>query len=151
MLQNKRAKFRVFLDSDVLMAGITSATDFAASLILIRLAEIQLIEAVCSEQVVMEVERTLQVRMPQAINSYHSLIEKTINVKSDPAPKELAACRKLAANTNIPILSVAVREQCSWLATFNETQYLPGHPNIFIARPDELVSRLRSQFAWQDE
>lgn len=149
MVQSKRVKPRIFLDSDVLMAGITSTTDFAASLILIRLAEIQLIEAVCSEQVIEEVLRVLQVKMPEAEKPFKRLVKQAIKVKPNPNPAEQAICQKLASKFYIPVLSAAVREKCPWLATFNETQYLPGHPEIIVARPDEFVSRLRGQFAWQ--
>ncbi len=144
-----RVKTRVFLDSDVLLAGITSVTDFAASLVLVRLAEINLIEAVCSEQIIMEVQHTLKIKMPGALESFRLLVNHSIKVKPDPSPAERASCRKLATKLYIPILAVALREQCVWLATFNERQYMPGHPDIMITRPDELVSRLRGQFAWQ--
>lgn len=149
MPPNNRIKPRVFLDADVLMAGISSSTDFAASLILIRLGEINVIEAVCSEQVVSEVQETLKEKMPQALESFKSLVEHSIEVKSNPSPMERERCNKLANKLNIPTLAVALREHCTWLATFNEQQYLPGHPDILIARPDDLVSRLRGQFAWQ--
>lgn len=148
MPPSDRLKPRVFFDADVIMAGITSSTDFAASLILIRLAEINLIEAICSEQVFLEVEDTLKGKMPKAVDSYRLLIEKSVKVTSDPSPADRASCEKLAKQLYVPMLAVAVREQCTWLATFSEQQYLPGHPKILIARPDELVSRLRGQFAW---
>jgi predicted nucleic acid-binding protein len=149
MLPNSRVKPRVFLDSDVVLAGITSATDFAASLILVRLAEINLIEGVCSEQVIMEVQQTLQAKMPQAVKSFNTLVKQVIKVKPDPSTEERSLYKTMAGRIHVPILAVALREQCTWLATFNEQQYKPGHPDILIARPDELVSRLRGQFAWQ--
>jgi hypothetical protein len=149
MLPNNRVKPRVFLDSDVLLAGITSTTDFAASLILVRLAEINLIEGVCSEQVIMEVQQTLQAKMPQAVGSFERLVKQAIKVKPNPSSQEQTHCKKMASKMYVPILAVAIREQCTWLATFNEQPYKPGHPDIFVARPDELVSRLRGRFAWQ--
>jgi len=149
MPRSKWVKPRIFLDSDVLIAGIISVADFSASLILIRLSEINLIEAICSEQVVKEVERTIQLKMPQAVESYRDLVKLAINVKPDPTPAELTACQKLATKYYIPSLSVAMRERCAWLATFNENQYQPGHPDIVVAKPDEFVSKLRGQFAWQ--
>ncbi len=144
-----RIKPRVFLDSDVLLAGITSTTEFAASLILVRLAEINLIEGVCSEQVITEVQKILQSKLPQAVENFDLLVKQAINVKPNPSSKERTECKKMAGREYIPLLAVAIREQCTWLATFNEQQYKPGHPDILVARPDELVSRLRGQFAWQ--
>jgi predicted nucleic acid-binding protein len=149
MPPTNHGKARVFLDSDVLIAGITSVTDFAASLILVRLAEIELIEGICSEQVIMEVQQTLQTKMPQAVVSFDALVKQAIKIKPDPTPQERKGCQKLANKYYAPLLAVALREQCTWLATFNEGQYKPGHADILVARPDELVSRLRGQFAWQ--
>lgn len=149
MPPSNRINIRVFLDADVLIAGATSSTDFAASLILVRLGEINVIEVVCSEQVVMEVQQTLKEKIPGAVKSFKSLVKHSIKVTPDPSPVERERCRKLATKLYIPTLAVAIREQCAWLATFNEHQYQPGHPDILIARPDDLVSRLRGQFAWQ--
>ncbi|MBN1537684.1 MAG: hypothetical protein JW908_13180 [Anaerolineales bacterium] len=151
MPQSRWNKPRVFIDADVLMAGVTSSTDFAASLILLRLGEIKLIEAICTEQTVMEVQQTLKEKLPEAVKSYKTLVKHSMIVTPDPSPNELEGCRNLAAEFYIPIMTAALREQCTWLATFNEQQFTPGHPDILIARPDELVSRLRGQFAWMGD
>jgi hypothetical protein len=52
-------KPRVFVDSDVLFAGAASPSEHGASLVVLRMAEITLIDAVVSEQVIIEVERNL--------------------------------------------------------------------------------------------
>jgi len=149
MPPGNRIKPRVFFDADVIMAGVTSSTDFAASLILIRLSEINVIEAICSEQVVTEVQETLKIKIPEAVKYFLSLVEHSIKITPDPLSGEIEPMKKFANDLYIPTLAVAVREKCNWLATFNEQQYLPGHPDILVARPDDLVSRLRGQFAWQ--
>ena len=50
-------KPRVFVDANVLFAGAASPSKHGASLVVLRLAEITLIEALTSEQVIVEAER----------------------------------------------------------------------------------------------
>ncbi len=51
-------KPRVFVDADVLFAGAASPREYGASLVILRMAEITLIDAVTCHQVTIEVERT---------------------------------------------------------------------------------------------
>ncbi|MBC7249776.1 MAG: hypothetical protein H5T62_05770 [Anaerolineae bacterium] len=60
-------KLRVFVDADVLFAGAASPGKHGASLLILRMAEITLIEAVASQQVITEAERNCR-RMEKRMN-----------------------------------------------------------------------------------
>src|SRR5438067_845328 len=57
-------KPRVFVDADALFAGAAGPTDHGASLVVLRMAEIPLIDAVVSQQVIVEAERNLADKLP---------------------------------------------------------------------------------------
>jgi len=109
------AKPRVFVDSDVLFAGAASASEHGASLVVLRMAEITLIDAVVSEQVIVEVERNLAGYLPTALPMFGQLVGRCLRIVPDPIPAELAVCHDLADPKDTPILAAAVREACPWL------------------------------------
>ena len=52
-------KLRIFLDADVIFAGSASPSRYSASNVVLLMSEITLLDAIASEQVVIEVERNL--------------------------------------------------------------------------------------------
>ena len=52
-MPTKRTKPRVFVDADVLFAGAASPSAHSASLVLLQMAEITLLDALTSQQVIM--------------------------------------------------------------------------------------------------
>jgi predicted nucleic acid-binding protein len=143
MTSPRPAKPRVFVDADALFAGAASPTDRGASLVILRLAEITLIEAVTSRQVVVEVERNLTAKLASALPVFRLLVSRCLHVGEDPEPAELAPYAGLADSKDLPILATALREKCQWLVTFNVKDYQPGHPRIAVLRPGEFVLHIR--------
>src|SRR5215207_4472865 len=84
-------KPRVFVDSDVLFAGAASPSEYGASLVVLRLAEITLIDAVVSGQVIIEVERNLADYLPSALPTFRQLVSRCVRVVTDPALDALVA------------------------------------------------------------
>jgi hypothetical protein len=66
---------RVYIDADVLLAA--SVSTHGASHILIKLAELTLIEGVISEAVQVGVERNLRAKLLAALPAYRALVEST--------------------------------------------------------------------------
>jgi predicted nucleic acid-binding protein len=141
-------KPRVFVDSDVLFAGAASSSEHGASLVLLRMAEITLIDAVVSEQVIVEVERNLVGYLPTALPMFRQLVSRCLRIVADPTAAELAVCHDLADSKDIPILAVAVREACPWLVTFNVRHFQPAHPSVKVVRPGEFVQHVRALLAY---
>lgn len=141
------SKPRVFVDADVLFAGAASPSEQGASLVVLRMAEITLIDAVTSVQVITEVERNLAGYLPSALPVFRMLVSRCLRVIADPLPDELDVCRNLADPKDAPILAVAVREQCPWLVTFNVRHFQPGHPLVRVVRPGDFVQQVRAMLA----
>jgi len=134
---------RVFVDADVLFAGAVSPSEAGASLVILRLAEITLIEALTSQQVIVEAERNLTAKLPQALPEFRLLTSRCLRVVPDPAPADLAHYAGAAHPKDLPILVAAVRERCPWLVTFNTRHFQPGHASVTVQRPGEFVLQVR--------
>lgn len=136
-------KPRVFVDADVLLAGAASPSEHGASLLILRMAEITLLEAVASQQVVVEAERNLAEKLPQALLAFRLLVSRCLRVVPDLPPAGLESHAGLADPKDLPILVAARREGCPWLVTFNTRHFQPGHPGVTVLRPGEFVLRVR--------
>jgi len=143
----RRHKPRVFVDANVLFAGAASPSEHGASLVILRTGEITLIELITSQQVIAEAERNLEEKLSQALPAFRLLVSRCLRVVSDPRPEDLTTYTGAANPKDLPILVAAVRERCPWLVTFNIRHFQPGHPNVTVLRPGELVLRVRDMLA----
>ncbi|UCC87758.1 MAG: PIN domain-containing protein [Anaerolineales bacterium] len=149
-----RGRPRVFVDADVLCAGAAGPSEHGASLVVLRMAEITLIEAVTSQQVVIEAERNLGEKLPETLPAFHLIVSRCLRVVPDPEPAELAPHAGPADSKDLPVLVAAARERCPWLVTFprrgpmgNVRHFQPGHADVSVLRPGEFVSRVRDLLA----
>ena len=140
-------KPRVFVDADVLFAGAASPSENSASPVVLRMAEITLIEALTCQQVITEAERNLSAKMPQALSAFRLLIDRCLRVLPDPRPEYLAPYAGIANPKDLSILVCAIRGNCPFLVTFNVRDYEPGHPDVTVLNPGEYVLRVRDLLA----
>ncbi len=134
---------RVFIDADALFAGAAGPTEFGASLVVLRMAEITLVEAITCQQVIDEVERNLTDKIPTALPAFHLIVSRCLQVTPTPSATECLPYHGLADPKDLPILVAAVREQCPMLITFNGRHFQPGHPDVLVLRPGEFIRRTR--------
>jgi hypothetical protein len=142
-MANNPTKPRIFIDADVLFAGAASPNEHSASLVILRMAEITLIEAVASQQVITEVERNLEEKMPAAMPAFRMLVSRCLHVVADPTAAEIEALIKSADAKDLPILAAAVRENCVFRTTYNIRHFQPGVESITVLKPGDLVQRVR--------
>ena len=136
-------KPRLFVDADVLFAGAASANEHSASLLVLRLSEVTLIEALTSQQVITEVERNLEAKLPAALPAFRLLVTRCLQVTPDPLPEEVDACNGQADPKDLPILVAARKSGCAWLVTFNVRHFQPGYSDLVTLTPGEFILRLR--------
>jgi predicted nucleic acid-binding protein len=142
-MASKPPKPRIFIDADVLFSGAASPNEFSASLVILRMAEITLIDALTSEQVITEVIRNLEDKLPAAMPVFHMLVQRCLEVVKDPLPDEVNWLSKAADAKDLPILTKALREKCSYLTTYNIRHFQPGVPSVIVLTPGDLVQRIR--------
>ncbi|CUS04993.2 putative nucleic acid-binding protein, contains PIN domain [Candidatus Promineifilum breve] len=143
MATTESRKPRVFIDADVLFAGSASPSEHGASLTILRMAEITLLDALTSEQVIVEAERNLAAKLPATLPTFRLLVDRCLTVVPIPSADEVARHHGLAEANDLPILVAAVQHVCPWLVTFNGRHYRPGHPDVTILLPGEFVQRVR--------
>jgi len=143
----RQPKPKVFIDADVLFAGSAAPSQHGASLVVLSMAEITLLEAYASQQVVAEVERNLVSRLPNALPAMHMILSRCLIVVPDPQPEELIPYAGLANAADLPILVAALTSGCPWLVSFNRRHYLPGHPAVTVLPPGEFLLRVRQLLA----
>jgi predicted nucleic acid-binding protein len=136
-------KPRVFVDADVLFAGAASPSQHSASLVVLQLAEITLIEALTSRQVITEAERNLEAKLPQTLPTFRLLVSRSLQIVPDPQLGDLVAYKGAADAKDLSILVAALQAGCPWLVTFNVRHFQPGHAEITALRPGDFVQRVR--------
>lgn len=143
MATSNPAKPRVFVDADVLFAGSASPSEHGASLTVLRLAEITLIEALASEQVIIEAERNLTAKLPAALPAFRLLVDRCLTIVPIPTADQLPPFDGLADRQDRSILAAAALNDCPWLVTFNIRHYQPGHPDATALPPGEFIRKVR--------
>lgn len=142
-----RGKPKVFVDADVLFAGSAAPTQHGASLVVLRMAEITLIQAFTSQQVISEAERNLAAKLPQTLPAFRLIVARCLQVVPDPEPAELSPYAGLADPADLPILVAALSSGCPWLVSFNTRHYRPGHPALAVLPPGDFLLRVRDLLA----
>ena len=137
------SRLRVFVDADVLIAGAATPNAHSASLVVLQMAEITLIKALTSEQVIEEAERNLREKLPGALATFRLLVERCLHVIPSPGCAALVPYQGLADSKDLPILVAAALGECPWLVTFNVRDYQPGHPTVKVVTPGEFVLHVR--------
>jgi predicted nucleic acid-binding protein len=140
-------KLSVFVDADVLFAGAASPSEHSASQVVLMLGEITLVDLVTSVQVVTEIERNLQAKLPSKLPEMRLLISRSLKIIPDPSPSDLESYRDWADPKDLPILVAALQHPCSTLLTFNLRHYRPPRDAISIMRPGDFLQVIRERLA----
>ena len=137
-------KPKVFVDADVIFAGAAAPTEHGASHVVLRMGEITLIDCISSEQAVKEVERNLKEKIPEKLPDFHLLVSRSLRIIGDPQPGELVAYEGHADPKDLPILVAALKEECSYLLTFNVRHFTPSTTDIIVQQPSGFLITVRS-------
>jgi len=138
---------RVLVDADVLLAASASPSEHGASLVILRMAEITLIDAYAPQQVLTEVQRNLEAKLPQALPAMRMIVSRCLTLLPDATASQVAPYRGLAQEKDLPILVAALEAQCPWLVTFNGKHFRPGYPDVGVVTPGDLVVQVRDVLA----
>lgn len=143
--QIEAEKPSVFLDADVLVAGSFSTT--GASHLILRLAELGLIDAVSSAQAREEAERNLRSKLPAGLAGFRALTEAAVRWVSNADAASVERLRDQAHEKDVPILAAAVQAGCSSIVTHNVRDYAPISGSIRVNTPGDFMRQLRELLA----
>ena len=107
-------RWRVFLDTSALIAGLISTTGAAREVL--RLCEAGVVEPLVSRQVLTEADRNLSGKLPALIPDYHQLIRRMSPVLiADPPKKAVVEAAKVVHHKDAPILAAAISGEADYL------------------------------------
>lgn len=122
---------KIFLDSSALMAGIISTS--GASRALLLLGEDEKLLLLVSEQVIVEVERNIARKIPEAIPLAREMIRcAKVQIVRDPIPSDVAShMHWINHPADVPILVAAAKAKVDFLVTLNGKHFIE---NINVAK-----------------
>jgi predicted nucleic acid-binding protein len=134
---------RVFLDASVLFAACYSSTGSSRDLLLRAIeGEIQLI---LSEHVLMEVERNLAQKAPEALSVFQTLVDLVApEVVGNPSLEELQRAAAYTELKDAPIVAAATKAGADYLTTWDRRHLIDDpmvaeQSGLRITTPDELI------------
>ena len=127
-------RWRVFLDTNVLIAGLASHT--GASAAIRDLGESEELRIVLSRQVLIEADRALLKKFPQLIERYRLFIKNVSpELADDPRRDRVRAAEAVIDADDAPILAAAKHAQADYLVTLNTKHVLIPKVRAFYAAP----------------
>jgi predicted nucleic acid-binding protein len=150
--QERQVRPKLFLDSSVLFAGVASATGAARALLL--LGEAQAVTIVVSEQVLVETERALARKAPNAVRAFLSAVqEANVTSAADPTPEAVAAQMGIIADpSDVPIVVAAMEARADFLVTLDRRHFIDdprvaARSRLRIGTPGDVLAWVRTQLA----
>ncbi len=133
---------RIFLDSNVILSGLFS--DKGAPRIILDLLSLGLpqLEAATGQYNIIEIERNLIKKMPEALPVYKKYIP-LLNLDIIPFPsfKEMAKLSGVTSQKDIPVLASAVNDKVDYLVTGDKDfSNLTGQYSFKILSPSEFLA-----------
>ncbi len=143
-------RWRVFLDTSAVIAGVVSPTGAAREVL--RLAEARLIELVVSRQVLTEADRNLSAKLPGILDDYHGLLEQLDPViVEDPSREAVQEAIRVIHRNDAPILAAAKHAAVDYLVTWNTRDFLTAKVRTWalfpVVTPGDFLRAFREALA----
>ena len=142
----------IFFDSSALIAGIVSNEGAARAILL--LSEDEKLQITVSEQVISEVERNIERKVPNALPYARQLIlAAKIRIVRDPQLQEVLLHQDwISHKADVPILVAAVRSGVEFLATLNTKHFIDDpkvaiQSGLRIGTPGDALAWVREQLS----
>lgn len=141
---------KIFLGADDLMTSTVSSSPNSAGQVLLSLSEITLFEAIMSDLVVEECERSIPLafeRSDDVLQTLRQIVDRALDVVDRPPQDTVHAYRSYAAWSDAPHLASASEHDCRYLVTYNLSDYDTSDLDIETVEPGTVVRRIRTTLA----
>lgn len=138
-------RIKVFLDSSVMIAGLASKK--VGSYEVLALAELKVLLPCISEDVVSEVFRNVQKKLPGSESYAYTLFKKLPFKMIDPSEEDIKLAKKLINEKDAPILAAAITGKVDWLLSLDKHFLKTGMErkvNFQICSPGEFLQQILS-------
>jgi predicted nucleic acid-binding protein len=138
---------RVFLNSNVILSGLISDTGAPRIILDLLTLKLPFLTGCTGRFNVMEIERVLKKKMPQALSVYrHYLPQFNLRIIPVPRPHELKEITGKIADKDLPVLASAIRGEADFLVTGDKRHFRKisslGDYTVKIVTPAEFVDRI---------
>ncbi len=146
-------RIKVFIDTNVLIAGIASLT--GASAAVLDLCESEVVQMVISRQVLIEADRNVSAKLPNLISQFREFI-RTLSplLVEDPPPAAVKKAATIVDRKDAGILAAAVESEADYLITLDKKHFLkrkdPPQTALEICTPAEFL-RIFERLWLEDE
>ena len=146
---------KVFLDSSVIIAGLASKK--GGSYEVLALAELKIIVPCISKEVVNEVFRNVQKKLPVSTAHFYTLFKKLPFKIIDTANEDFARAKKIINEKDAPILAAAMSGKVDWLLSLDKhflekgleekARFQLGTPGDFLQKLPDSIRTLSTSVA----
>jgi putative PIN family toxin of toxin-antitoxin system len=145
-------KIKVFVDTNVLIAGIASVS--GASGTVLDLCEAGIVQMVISRQVLVEADRNVSSKLPGLVEPFRRFIRDLAPLMMDePSAASLEKCEGLVDRKDVAILAAALDAEAEFLITLDKKPFLkqsiPQALGIKVLSPGEFLRSLERMFVEQ--
>jgi len=129
----EKKKYRIFLDSNVLLSGLISDRGAPRLILDVLTLDLPVLQGVTGRYNLTEIERDIAKKLPAALVIFHEYLQKLdLDLIPVPFPDELEPFRGAAADKAMPVLASAAM----------------GQADLFITGDVKLLSRIARQSAF---
>jgi putative PIN family toxin of toxin-antitoxin system len=122
-LQKPTPKIKVFIDTNVLIAGVNSVT--GASATILDLCEARVLQMVVSRQVLVEADRNFAAKFPQLVGRFRQFMRNLAPLMvEDPTPESMEKAATIIDRKDAPILAAAENANVDFLITLDKKHFL---------------------------
>ncbi len=122
-MQRPTQKIKVFIDTNVLIAGVNSVT--GASATILDLCEAGVLQMVISRQVLTEADRNFAAKFPQLVARFRQFMHLLAPfMVEDPAPEFVEKAARIVDRKDAPILAAAQNANVDFLITLDKKHFL---------------------------
>lgn len=126
--------WRVFLDTNVLIAGLASTT--GASAAIRSLGESEQLVMVLSRQVLVEADRVILQKFPQLLERHHAFIKNVEPLLADdPSAAAIEEASRVIDADDAAILAAAKHAAVDYLVTLNTRHFMTPRARAFFPSP----------------
>lgn len=127
-------RWRVFLDTSVLIAGTISRTGASAGLL--DLGEAEEILIVVSQQVLVEADRVFLAKFPELIGRFRDFIHNLAPLLvDDPPARAVQEAAQIIHPDDAPILAAAKRQSLDYFVTLDKRHFTTPQVRAFLPVP----------------
>lgn len=148
-MQKPTQKIKVFIDTNVLIAGVHSVT--GASATILDLCEAQVLQMVVSRQVLIEADRNFAAKFPQWVGRFRQFMHNLAPLMvEDPTPESMEKAATIVDRKDAPILAAAQNANVDFLITLDKRHFLNPKTRqkvmLQVASPIEFLQSFEKMF-----